>query len=95
MTGTVGAVENFIVEDREIEGKTEAYRVCRWKLSDSHIRGSLVGLKRLVCAVFALIASGKFGQVTVIITHPRKSENRDGGGYERNLHLMIEDLGLP
>jgi len=38
IASTVGAVENFVVDDGEIQGKTEADGVCRWELGDSHVR---------------------------------------------------------
>ena len=45
MAGTVEAVENFVVEDREIQGKTESDGMGGGKLSDGNVRSSLVSLE--------------------------------------------------
>ena len=78
MAGPVGRVEDLVVEDREVERKAKTNRVRGRKLRDSHIRGCLVRVQRLVCRLLALLALGKFGEVAVVVA----------------LHLVIEDLAL-
>ena len=70
VAGAVGAVEDLVVEDGEVERKTKTDRVCWWELSDSNVGSSLVRLQGLVCALLALVASGELGEVTVVVTHP-------------------------
>ena len=70
MACTVGAVEDLVVENGEVERKTKADGV-RWReLSNSNVRRSLVRLERLVRALLALVASREFGEVTVVVTLP-------------------------
>jgi hypothetical protein len=45
MASAVGAVEDLVVEDREVERKPETDGVCRGKLSDGNVRSSLVSLE--------------------------------------------------
>jgi len=78
MASTIGAVEDLVVEDREVERKTETNGMCGRELGDSNIGSSLVSLKGLVGAVLPLVAGGELGEVTVVVTH----------------HLVVEDLGL-
>ena len=78
VASAVGAVQDLVVEDREVEGKTQADGVGGGQLGDGNVRSSLVSLERLVGGVLALVASGELGEVTVVVT----------------LHLVVEDLGL-
>ena len=66
----VGSVEDLVVEDGEVEGKTEADGVGRGELSLSDLGGGLVCLERLVGRLLALIASGEFCEVAVVVTLP-------------------------
>jgi len=74
--GLVGRVEDFVVEHREVECQTEADRVSGWQFRIGNIRRRLVGHKRLLCGFFALVTSGKLGQVAMVVT----------------FHLEVEDL---
>jgi len=70
MASTVGGVEDLIVEDGEVEGKAKTNGVCGWEFGDGNVRGGLVSLERLIGGLLSLIASGEFGEVTVVVTHP-------------------------
>ena len=63
-------VQDLVVEDREVEGKTQADRVGRGQLSLSDLSGSLVGLKGLIGRVLATVANGELGEVAVVVTLP-------------------------
>lgn len=78
MAGLVGGVQDFVVEDREVEGQAEADRVGRGKVGLSNLGGGLVGLQGLVGGTLAAVANGELSQVTVVVT----------------LHLVVKDLGL-
>ena len=70
MAGLVGSVQDLVVEDGEVKGKTETDGVGWWELSNSNVGSSLVSLEGLVGAVFPLVTSGELGEVTVVITLP-------------------------
>ena len=70
MARTVGAVEDFVVEDGEVECETETDGVGGGELGNGNVGRGLVGLERLVGALFPLVASGELGQVTVVVAHP-------------------------
>jgi hypothetical protein len=44
----VGSIENLVVEDREVQGQSQADRMGRGQLGLGNLGGSLVSLKRLV-----------------------------------------------
>jgi hypothetical protein len=70
MASLVWGIEDLIVEDGEVEGKTQSDWV-RWgKVSLSDLSCGLVSLKRLVCGGLALVANGELGEVTVVVTLP-------------------------
>lgn len=71
MASLVGGIQNLIVEDREVEGETEADGVSRGQLGLGDLGGSLVGLEGLVGRVLALVANGELGEVAVVITLPK------------------------
>ena len=60
------------------------------KLGDGNIGRGLVSLERFVGRVFPLVASGKLGEITVVISHPGKSALNRGV----RSHLVVEHLGL-
>lgn len=66
----IGRVQDLVVEDREVEGETQADRVSRGQLGLSDLGGSLVGLEGLVGRVLAAVAKGELGEVTVVVTLP-------------------------
>lgn len=70
MASLVGRVENLIVEDGEVQGKTKSDGMSRSEISLSNLGGSLVSFKRLVGGLLSLIGSGEFSEVAVVITLP-------------------------
>lgn len=70
MAGLIGGTEDLVVEDREVEGKSKANRMSGSKISSSDLGGRLVSFQRLVGRILALVANGKFGEVTVIVALP-------------------------
>jgi hypothetical protein len=66
----IRSVEDLVVEDREVEGETQADGVRGRQLGLGNLGGSLVGLERLVGGVLAAVADGKLGEVTVVVTLP-------------------------
>lgn len=78
VAGLVGGVQDFVVEDREVQGQAEADGVGRGKIGRGDLSGSLVGLQRGIGSALAAVANGELSQVTVVVT----------------LHLVVEDLGL-
>jgi hypothetical protein len=85
----------FIIEYREVEGKSKTARVCWRQFSDSNIGGGLVSIEGLVGRVFPLVACGKLSQVAVVITHPRmKGELTLRGIKDTRTHILWEHLRL-
>lgn len=70
MASTVRAVEDLVIEYREVQRETEADGVSGGKLSDGNVRSGLVGFQGLVRTVFPLVAGRELGEVSVVITHP-------------------------
>jgi hypothetical protein len=70
VAGLVGGVENLVVEDREVEGETQADGVRGRELGLGDLGGSLVSLERLVGAVLSSVANGKLREVAVVVTLP-------------------------
>lgn len=68
----VRGVEDLVVEDGEVEGKTQANGVRRCEVSLSDLSSGLVSLERLVGAGLALVANGELGEVTVVVTLPMR-----------------------
>jgi len=66
----VGSVQNLIVEHREVEGETKADGVSRRQLGLCNLGGGLVGFKRLIGRILALVADSKFGKVAVVVALP-------------------------
>jgi hypothetical protein len=101
LAGLVGRVQDLVVEDREVQGKTKTDGVGRGELSGGNLGGRLVSLEGLVGGGLALVAHGELGEVTVVVTLPVGGETtvsfvRDTriGDCGHNSHLVVEDLGL-
>lgn len=100
MAITVGAAEDLVVEDREVQCETKTSRVRRRQFSHGDIRGGLVGFKRLVGAVRPLVAGREFGKITVVVAHPSpvKEQKQDRSNMTRerrqseHVRLMVEYL---
>ena len=70
MASTVGAGEDFVVEDGEVEGETKTDGVRGSKVGLRNLGGGLVGVERLVGRGLALVANGELGEVAVVVTLP-------------------------
>jgi len=70
VAGLVGRVENLVVEDREVQGKTKANRMRGSKVGLSDLSSGFVGLQGGVCGVLALVADSELGEVAMVITLP-------------------------
>ena len=58
------------LEDGEVEGESETDGVRRGQLGNGNVGCSLVGFERLVGRVLPLVASGKLGEISVVVAHP-------------------------
>lgn len=98
MASLVWGVEDLIVENGEVEGKTQSDGVSWGKVGLRNLSGSLVSLERLVGGGLALVANGKLGEVAVVVTLPidtKFSKCTTSAVFQRKaLHLVVEDLGL-
>lgn len=72
----IGGVQDLIVKDGEVEGKTQADGVSRGKLSLSNLSSGLVGFERLVGGVLAAVANSELGKVTVVVTLPVEEKHK-------------------
>ncbi len=72
----VGRVENLVVEDGEVQRKTETDRVRGREISLRDLRGVLVGLERLLGRLLAPFANRELGKVTVVVALPTASGSR-------------------
>lgn len=70
MTSLVGRVEDFVVEDGEVQGETQTDGVSRSEFGPSDLSGSLVSFERFVGRGFALVSQSELGKVAVIVTFP-------------------------
>ena len=70
MASLVWSVEDLVVEDGEVQGKTQSDWVGWGKVGLGNLGGSLVSLKRLVGGSLALVANGELGEVAVVVTLP-------------------------
>lgn len=70
MASLIGCVQDLVVEDGEVQGKTKADGVGRRQLGLGNLGGGLVGLERLVGRVLAPLADGELGEVAVVVTLP-------------------------
>jgi len=95
MASTVGRVKDLVIEDGEVEGKTEADGVRRWEFGDGNIGSSLVSFEGLVRRFLSLVAGGELGEVTVVVTLHLVVENfrfASGGGGDKVLVKDLEDI---
>lgn len=70
MAGLVWGVEDFIVEDREVEGKSKTNGVSGGKVGGCNFSSRFVGLQRLIGRILALVANGELSKVAMIVTFP-------------------------
>ena len=70
LASLVGRVENLVVENGEVQGKSEADGMGRSEVGGSNIGGGLVSLEGLVGRGLALVTNGELGKVTVVVALP-------------------------
>jgi len=79
LASLVGRVEDLVVEDGEVQGKTKADGVGGGKVLGSNLGGSLVSLERLVGGGLALVTNGELGEVAVVVALPMERSVISGG----------------
>ena len=72
LASLVGRVEDLVVEDGEVQGKTKTDGVGGSQVLGSDLSGGLVSLEGLVGGSLALVANGELGKVAVVVTLPVK-----------------------
>jgi len=70
LASLVGRVEDLVVENGEVQGKSEADGMGRSEVGGSNIGGGLVSLEGLVGRGLALVTNGELGKVTVVVALP-------------------------
>lgn len=70
VAGLVGRVQDFVVEDGEVQSETETDGMCGSQVRGSNLGSLLVSLQGLVCRCFSLFLNGKFGKVSVVVALP-------------------------
>jgi hypothetical protein len=91
----IWGVQDLVVENGEVEGKTKTDWVGGSKISLSNLGSVLVCLERLVGRLLSLVANGKLSQVAVVIALPAHLlGSQNVYGEHPNKHLMVEDLRL-
>ena len=70
MASLVRRVEDLVVEDGEVQGKTKTNWVGWGKVGLSNFGSVLVSLERLVGGLLALVTGGELSKVTVVVTLP-------------------------
>ena len=76
--GLVGSIEDLVVEDGEVEGKTKTDRVRRRKVGLGDSTGGLVSIQSGSSGFLSCVSGLEFGEVSVVVT----------------LHLVVENLGF-
>ena len=74
MASLVRRVEDLVVENGEVEGKSEADGVGGGQAGGGNLGGGLVSLEGLVGRLLALVTNGKLGKVAVVVALPVKGK---------------------
>jgi hypothetical protein len=77
VAGTVGGVENLVVEDGEVESKSKTDGVSWGQFGLCDFCGALVGFMSTGSSLLARIASSKLCKITVIISLPASKNLSD------------------
>ena len=78
MACALRGVEDLVVEDRELEGKTQTDGVGGREVNKGNVLRCFIGQQRLLCRFLAFSAGLKLCQIAVVVA----------------LHLEVEDLGF-
>jgi hypothetical protein len=76
VASTVGGVENLVVEDREVQGKTKSDWVSSSKLNLCNFSSTLVCFMSRCSSLLSVFTSSELCKVTVVVTLPKN----EGGG---------------
>ena len=90
----IGRVEDFVVENGEIESETETDWMCWCEISLCDFGGSLIGLERLVSRSLSFVGNGEFCEVTVVVALPVGIRTDTRNVQKDHLHLVVEHLGF-
>lgn len=72
VAGLIRGVQDLVVEDGEVQGKSETDGVRGRKLGLSNLGGSLVSVEGLVGRVLPLVTDSELGEVTVVVALPAR-----------------------
>ena len=72
LASLVGRVEDLVVEDGEVQGKTKTDGVGGSQVLGSDLGGGLVSLERLVGRCLALVTDSELSKVTVVVALPTR-----------------------
>lgn len=86
MASLIRGVQDLVVEDREVQSKTEADWVGWCEVGLGNLRGSLVGLEGLIGRLLTLVSNGKLSKIAVIVTLP--GENMSAVDFEISLDAL-------
>lgn len=67
-------VENFVIENREVEGQSEADGVGGGQVYHGNVAGSLVSHQAVLSRLLPVVADGKLSQVPVVVALPAKKK---------------------
>jgi len=70
MASLIRGVEDLVVEDREVKGKTQTDRVSRRQVGLGDLGSGLVCLERFISRLLAPVSNGELGKIAVVITLP-------------------------
>jgi hypothetical protein len=84
----IGRVEDLVVEDGEVQGKTKTDWVRRGEVGLSNFGSVLVGLQRQVRRTLSLLGDGELGKVSVVITLPEHSVEREKKAVEVLTYIL-------
>jgi len=97
MASLVRRVQDLVVKDGEVQGKTKTNWVGWGKVGLRNLGGCLVSLERLVGGGLALVTHGELGEVTVVVTLPVRCGQQFPIHpllWQQLLHLVVENLGF-
>ncbi len=69
----VGGVQDLVIEDGEVQGQTKTNWVCWGEIGLSNFGSILVSLKRLVRRSLSLFGNSEFGEISMIVTLPKRA----------------------
>ena len=81
MACLIRRVQDLIIEDGEVERKTQSDGVCWRKISLRNFGSILISLKRLVGGFLALLANCKFSEISVVVSLPIRRKNNQFCSY--------------